>query len=433
MLFFQKIAKQNPFKPAVALAFVLLFVLVKTSAQSPIQLRIIPMNGDTAFFKKSIKYGSVFQDSTLVFNELKNIIAQLKAQSHLETSIDSTHRQDSILTAWLHVGPAYEWASLRNGNVPDDLLSRSGFRPKLFNGKQLRFTEIQKLQERLLQEAENTGFPFAKVSIDSIRWASPNLKSEILNLKSEIKTTAIEAELVLSPGPLVLFDSLNVQGDAKISKNYLRQYLGIHEGKPYSRQQVLRIRQRVRELPFLQEKKNTLVSFREGKANLRLFLEKKKASRFDFLIGVLPDNGRVEQKLLITGTFNAEFQNQFGLGERIYASFERLRPQTQRLEVAFSYPYMLQLPFGVDLKFNQYRRDSTYTDVIGEFGVQYLFEGGNYLKAFWNTTASNLISVDTVAIRQGRFPRQLDVRNRAFGLEANCSRSTTASTPGGAG
>ncbi|MBK8568143.1 MAG: hypothetical protein IPN76_33765 [Saprospiraceae bacterium] len=133
-------------------------------------------------------------------------------------------------------------------------------------------------------------------------------------------------------------------GDAKISMNYLRQYLGIHEGEPYSRQQVLRIRQRVRELPFLQEKKNALVSFRGGTANLRLFLEKKKASRFDFLIGVLPDNGRVEQKLLITGTFNAEFQNQFGLGERIYASFERLRPQTQRLEVAFSYPYMLQLP-----------------------------------------------------------------------------------------
>ncbi|MCU0348882.1 MAG: hypothetical protein MUC59_18220 [Saprospiraceae bacterium] len=408
MLFFQKIAKQNPFKPTAALALVLLFFWVKTSAQAPIKLRLIPLDGDSSFIQKNIKHAAEFADSALVFSELKTIIAQLQAQSYLEASIDSTQLRDSRLTAWLHIGPTYEWASLRNGNVPDDLLNRSGFRPKLFNGKPLRFTEIQKLQERLLQEAENSGFPFAKVSIDSLSWASP--KSAIRNLQSAI---------FLTPGPLVLFDSLNVEGDAKISMNYLRQYLGIHEGEPYSRQQVLRIRQRVRELPFLQEKKNAIVSFREGKAQLRLFLEKKKASRFDFLLGVLPDNGRLEQRLLITGTFNAEFQNQFGLGERIYASFERLRPQTQRLEVAFSYPYMLQLPFGVDLKFNQYRRDSTYTDIIGEFGVQYLFEGGNYLKAFWNTTASNLISVDTVAIRQGRFPRQLDVRNRAFGLEAN--------------
>jgi hemolysin activation/secretion protein len=34
-------------------------------------------------------------------------------------------------------------------------------------------------------------------------------------------------------------------------------------------------------------------------------------------------------------------------------------------------------------------------------------------------TASNLLRVDTAAILMGRFPRQLDVRNRAFGLEAN--------------
>ncbi len=301
MCFFQKIAKQNPLKPAVVLALALLFFWVKTSAQAPIQLRLLPLNGDSSFIQKNIKHAAVFADSALVFNELKNIIAQLRAQSYLEASIDSTHRQDSTLTVWLHVGQAYEWASLSNGNVPDELLNRSGFRPKLFNGKPLRFSEIQKLQERLLQEAENTGFPFAKVSLDSLTWVTP--KSEIRNPKSEI-----EAQLFLTPGSLVLFDSLTVEGDAKISMNYLRQYLGIHEGKPYSRQQMLRIRQRVRELPFLQEKKNALVTFREGKANLQLFLEKKKASRFDFLLGVLPDNGRVEQKLLITGNFNAEFQ-----------------------------------------------------------------------------------------------------------------------------
>lgn len=409
MSFFKKIAKQNTAKLAVLLPLALLFFWVKTSAQTATYLRLIPLDKDSVFIKKNLKYQAKHNDTTLVFNELKGVIDQLTAQAHLEASVDSTARHDSTITAWLYIGPAYEWASLRNGNVNPDLLNRSGFRPRLFDGKPLRFTELQKMQERLLQQAENSGFPFAKVWIDSIQFNSLKVGSQ----------QSVSASIYLNPGSLVLFDSLNVEGDVKISKNYLRQYLGIHEGEPYSRQQVLRIRQRMRELPFLQEKKNAVVTFRDDRASLRLFLEKKKASRFDFLLGVLPDNGRPDQKVLITGTFNAEFQNQFGLGERIYASFERLRPQTQRLEVAFTYPYMLQLPFGVDIKFNQYRRDSTYTDIIGEFGVQYIFEGGNYLKAFWNTTSSNLISVDTVAIRQGRFPSQLDVRNRAFGLEVN--------------
>ncbi len=424
MRFSQKFAihpvgKQNLPNLAILLPFVCFLFLVKTNAQVTTYLRLLPLDTDSSFVQKNVKYATAFADSSLIFNELKNITTQLQAQSYLEASIDSTVRQDSILTAWLHVGPAYEWASIANGNVPTDFLDRSGFRPKLYNGKPLRFTEIQKMQERLLRQAENNGFPFAKVRLDSMTWVTPNLKSDFLNLTSEVKTTQIEAKLYLDKGSLVLFDSLTVEGDAKISKNYLRQYLGIHEGEPYSRQRVLKIRQRVKELPFLQEKKNALVTFRDGSANVQLFLEKKKASRFDFLLGVLPDNSRLEQKLLITGTFNAELQNQFGLGERIYAAFERLRPQTQRLEVAFTYPYILQLPFGVDLKFNQYRRDSTYTDVIGEFGLQYLFEGGNYLKAFWNSTSSNLLVVDTVAIKQGRFPNQLDVRNRAFGLEAS--------------
>lgn len=411
MLFSNKIKRQNLLKMA-ALMLPAFFFLGKTSAQTPIHLRLVPLDVDSIFLQKKLKHESRFADSTLIFNELKNITDQLHAQAYLEASIDSTYQEDSTLTAWLHVGPAYEWASITNGNIPPDFLDRSGFRPKLYRKKLLNFADLQKTQERILQQAENNGFPFAKVWLDSLKFDSKQYPIPITQYP-------ISAQLFLEKGPLVLFDSLTVEGDAKISKNYLRQYLGIKAGEPYDRQRVLKIRQRVRELPFLQEKKNALVTFRDGTANLWLFLEKKKASRFDFLLGVLPNNGNLEQKLLITGTFNAEFQNQFGLGERIYASFERLRPQTQRLEVAFTYPYILQLPFGVDLKFNQYRRDSTYTDVIGEFGVQYLFQGGNYLKAFWNTTSSNLLSVDTVAIRQGRFPSQLDVRNRAFGLEAS--------------
>jgi len=419
MRFFQKIAiypigKQNLLK-IVALTLPAFFFLGKTNAQSSTYLRLIPLDVDSVFLQKKLKHESRFADSTLIFNELKNITNQLHAQTYLEASIDSTAKQDSTLIAWLHVGPAYEWASISNGNVPSDFLDRSGFRPKLYKKKPLSFTDLQKTQERILQQAENNGFPFAKVYLDSLEFNESPINPE----GASNHQLPVLAQLFLDKGPLVLFDSLKVEGDAKISMNYLRQYLGIKAGEPYNRQRVLKIRQRVQELPFLQEKKNVLVTFREGTAHLRLFLEKKKASRFDFLLGVLPNSSSLEQKLLITGTFNAEFQNQFGLGERIYASFERLRPQTQRLEVAFTYPYILQLPFGVDLKFNQYRRDSSYTDVIGEFGVQYLFQGGNYLKAFWNTTASNLLSVDTTAIQQGRFPKQLDVRNRAFGLEAS--------------
>lgn len=382
------------------------FFNLNLPAQTTYHLQIHPLDQDTFFLKKNATYQTFFSDTLLIFNELENVTRQLYGLSHFEASFDSVAVQDSTVRAFLHVGPAYEWASLKNGNVDDSFLDRAGFRERIYQGKPLRFDEILKLQERLVEQAENNGYPFAAARLDSIRFEGAQ----------------VSAGLFLEKGKLYFFDSLNVAGDVKIRPGYLRSYLGIHAGEPYSRGKVLKIRSRIRELPFLQEKSNATVSFLGDQASVNLALEKKRASRFDFLLGLLPDNNRPEQKLLLTGTFNAEMYNQFGLGERIFLSFERLRPQTQELELAFAYPYILDLPFGVDLKFSQYKRDSTYTDIIGDFGVQYLFEGGNYLKAFWKTMASNLITVDTAAIRQGRFPEQLDVNNSAFGLEANWQR-----------
>lgn len=388
------------------------FFSVNISAQNNIQLKISPLDRDTFFLKKNIEYENSFPDTSFIFSELKNIISQLHNQSFFEASFDSTELKDSIFFAPLHIGEKYEWAVLKNKNIPENYLDRAGFRERLYNKQPFNYFELNKLKENIVEQAENNGYPFAAVRLDDIFF----------------EKNKIRADIFLDKGQLYFFDSLNIKGDVKIRETYLRNYLGIHEAEPYNRAKVLKIRSRLQELQFLKEKSNATVSFLGDKASVNLNLEKKRASRFDALIGVLPDNNRIDPSggeapnLIITGTFDLEMENQFGLGERVYFSFERLRPQTQEIELAFAYPYVLDLPFGVDLKFSQYKRDSSYTDIIGDFGVQYLFEGGNYLKAFWKTTASNLINVDTTTIKNGRLPDRLDVSNSAFGVEANWNK-----------
>ncbi|HFA50147.1 MAG TPA: hypothetical protein ENJ95_14145 [Bacteroidetes bacterium] len=404
--------KKRRLKRGGLLLLTVLFTTI-SQAQNNRYLHLRPLDKDTAFLQKNTSYQTVFADSLSLVRQLENIIQQLHNQSYFEASFDSLIYRDSTVNAQLHIGQIYEWTSLRNGNVEDSFLSGSGFRERLYQGKPFRFVDIEKLKKKVVGQAENNGYPFASAHIDSIRFDGPK----------------VEAKLFLEKGKLVFFDSLNKTGNVKISENYLRSYLGIKAGEPYSRKKVLQVRSRLKELPFLKEKNSTTVNFVDGKANVNLSLEKKKASRFDFLLGLLPSNGRPDKKLLVTGTFNVEMQNQFGLGERAFVSFESLRPETQQLEIALSYPFVLELPFGIDAKFNLYKRDSTYIDIIGDFGVQYLFEGGNYLKAFWKGISSNLISVDTNAIRQGRFPTLLDVKNRAFGLEANWQKLDYRSNP----
>ncbi len=379
----------------------LLLFKVQLISQTTYLLDIQPLDKEISFLTEKINYQTNFADSLSLKSELKQILLRLHNQAYLEASVDELHNQDSVFIAYMHFGDKYQWANLKNGNVEAVFLSQVGFFERLYQNKLFEYYELAALQEKLLEYAENNGYPFANIWLDSI----------------SISENKIDAQLFMNKGKLVLIDSLNVKGDVKISNTYLKNYLGIKEGALYSKKKILQIRDRLRELPFLKEKVPPTVTFLEDKASINLFLEKKKASRFDFLIGVLPNNNNEDNRLLLTGTFNAELENQFGLGEKVYASFERLRPATQELELQFAYPYILDLPFGVDLKFNQYKRDSTYSDVIFDFGIQYLLEGGNYLKAFWNNTNSNLLSVDTNRIKQGSLPNNLDVNNSTYGLE----------------
>ncbi|RMG78517.1 MAG: hypothetical protein D6714_17870 [Bacteroidetes bacterium] len=370
-------------------------------AQSAFSLQIIPLDRDTSFLSKQVKHPSRFPDTIALKSALRSVVRQLQAQSFLEASVDRLEKKDSSFTAWLHVGPAYEWVSLKNGNIEAVFLNRVGFLEKIYARRPVSFVELSKLEEKLLTYAENNGYPFAAVWLDSLH----------------ISDNALTARLYMDKGPLIVLDSLKISGDVKISRTYMSNYLGLKEGSFYNKKKIIQARDRIRELSFLKEKSAPTVTFFNDKATVNLFLTKKKASRFDFLVGFLPNNNSTEKRLLLTGNFKAEMENQFGAGEKIYANFERLRPATQKLELAFTYPYLLDLPFGTEVRFNQYKRDSTYSDVVFDFGIQYLLEGGNYLKLFWNNASSNLLSVDTNRIKQGFRPPNLDVSNSSFGVE----------------
>lgn len=392
---------RNFFLTEVALILFFLLPFLSASGQGAYQLRILPLDASPDFLEKQIKYRDEFSDSLGVVRQLKDVISQLHNRAFLEASVDTLTVKDSVFVALLHLGKTYAWARLANGNVEKAFLEQVGFRERLYSDKPFSIKQLRKLQEGLLGYAENNGYPFARVWLDSIL----------------IEEGQVAALLFMEKNRLVTLNPLKIEGDAKIRSNYLSNYLGLKEGGLYDRSKVIRIRDRLRELPFMGGASDPTVTFEGERATINLNLAKKRASRFDFLIGVLP-NSRQVGRMLITGTFNGELQNQFGLGERIYAEFERLRPETQELDLQFNYPYVLDLPFGADLKFNLYKRDTSYLDLEYDIGVQYLFEGGNYLKGFLNNRSSVLLTVDeNRLVATQRLPDNLDVTNAGFGLE----------------
>ena len=388
---------------------------INLSAQIPTRynLKLQPIDQPDSFVKNQIEIQPSFLDSLAVRNELANILLQLHAKAYLEASIDSIYRFEKTFFAQIFIGKKYEWASLENGNVEPAFLEQIGFRKRLYQkNKDFYYQEVLKLQESLLAYAENNGYPFAEVGLKNI----------------VIKEGKVEAQLFMKKNRLITIEGVEIKGEVKISARYLENYLGVKKGDLYDKSKIQKIRQRIRELPFVQEAKDLTITFKGDKATINLFLKKKKASRFDFLVGVLPRTnntspGTSQRNFLITGTFNADMHNQFGLGERIFAEFQQLSPGTQELELQFAYPYILNFPFGVDFKFDLYKKDSTFLQIESDFGIQYLLEGGNYLKAFWNTQTTNLLTVnESQIIASKKLPTELDLTNSVFGLEYNLQK-----------
>lgn len=349
-------------------------------------------------------------DSLSVMPYLQRVLLELRSQDYLTASVDSLIWNSGKATAYLFRGRPYRWRELRNGNVREEFLSQVRFRERLYEDRPLAESEIRDLQERLLNYAENNGYPFAQIYLDSI----------------EIEEGAVSARLMMDPGQVYFFEEIDLSGSADISRIYLQSYLGIKPGTPFSRKLLLRIRDRLRELPFLEENRGATVTFRENRATVNVSLKKRKASRFDLVFGFLPGGETINSPggsnragFQFTATGKADWQNQFGRGERIFLEYERVRPRTQELDVLFNYPYVLDLPFGVEGTFDLFKNDTFFLEVGYDLGVQYLFSGGNYLKIFVENQSTDLLSFDAGAVSNGQVPASLDLSNSLFGLELN--------------
>ncbi|MEO6038707.1 MAG: BamA/TamA family outer membrane protein [Saprospiraceae bacterium] len=337
------------------------------------------------------------------------LLQQLYAKAYLSASLDSLQSLGTDVQARLYLGPRMHWVQLRTGITDHaDWLRAAGYRPKVFSGKLLRYDALLALQRALLEQAENHGYPFASIGLDSIVLTDSGQVSAVLQIK---------------PGQFFTFQGIKIVGDVQLPAAFLPNYLGLRAGSPYSRAKVLRLREQLRTLLFVDMTGNPSVTFSGQEATVNLFLQKKRASRFDFLIGLLPQPNSTTGKLLVTGSLSAAFQNALNLGEHFAVEFERLRPETQKLDVQAGVPYLFGTPFGLEGRLNIFKRDSTWVDAQSELGVQYLFTGTDYVKFFWENKSSILQKVDTLTVLQSRrLPPNLDLKQNGFGLETGLNR-----------
>ena len=382
------------------LLFAFFFIIKITNAQS-LELEIIPLDKDKTFLKDNISYQRTHKNIVSLKGESRMIIEKLQEKSYWSASIDSLSHKANLHTIYIYIGKKIKWARLDKGNLDDMTLEAVGFRERLYSNKPFDITTLNTFKQRILEYCENNGYPFARIGLDSIL----------------VNDGEITAQLFLEKKQFIQFEKLRIEGEGKISISYLENYLGIRAGIPYNENLLRQVAGRLRAIPFIKEKRGLAVVFKGNTAEVTLFLDKKNASRFDLIVGFLPQNS-VTGRPLLTGSFQGVLQNPFGTGKTIGIDWQRLKAQTSRLQANFAYPYIFNLPFGFDGKMDIYRRDSTLQDTKFDIGMQYLFAGNNYVKVFWKSIANNTLTINEEAVITTRkLPNNLDILNTTLGLE----------------
>lgn len=352
---------------------------------------------------KNLKFKTKLPDSISVLNEIKAIIEQLIENSYLESSIDEVLWAQKKCTVGIHHGASYYWKDMCTGNVEEGLLESAGFRPSGFIKKPVSAQKTSRLMQAILQQLGNSGYPFATLTMDTLA----------------VVGNELSGCLHVQKNALVFVEQIKATEENVIRPEYLHRFLGLSPGQPYQMDKIITARERLRQTQFLICKEEPTVRFIGDKASILLPLEKKNANRFDFLIGILPSSSTLVgggRRVQITGSFKGELYNQFLRGERIFVSFEQLRPQTQRLNLQANYPYLFKTAFGATALFDLYRRDSAYIDIEYDLGIQYLRETGDAFKIFWNRRRSNLLEPPQTASPAFNYPQNIDFKKSTFGL-----------------
>lgn len=351
-----------------------------------------------------INYRDRFRDSLDMMNEIEDVRLYLFKKSYFAASVDTFFCKENNCTARFFLGEQLNWARLEKGNMEEEVLSKTGYRDKVYNQYRFRYRQFGRFVESILSYYEDHGYPFVSLKLEDVRF---------------VDNQGIKASLKLEKNKYIELDTIELYGSDVVSEKFLYNFLDVKPHKPYNESNIKAISSRIEDLPFATEERPPNVIFTETNTSLQLFLKKRRASRFDGIIGLLQDEETGEVQF--TGDVKLGLSNAFKRGELIGLNWRGLPNSTQDLNLKFNYPYMFNTPFGIDVDFRLYKRDTTFLDVIATFGIQYFMNARDNLKLLYQNHQSNLLSTSQYE-NATRLPAQLDFQTNLYGVELNLNK-----------
>lgn len=244
---------------------------------------------------------------------------------------------------------------------------------QVFNKSELEFTIDQ-----LLIYYENSGFPYAKIVINSIVFYKDSTSDD----------NYVDINFLIETGKLNRIDKVEIEGNTATNDYVIIRELRLDSGEIYNQELIEEFPKRLNRLRFF-ESVNVPQYYINSKGEGVLLVEvtEKNTNNFDGIIGYIPP-GKNESSGYVTGLINISLRNLFGTGRAASIRWNKYDRKSQELDLRYLEPWFLGLPFNINIGLYQRIQDTTY--------VQRKIEGSLEYLATEDISASAIIASETV-------------------------------------
>jgi outer membrane protein assembly factor BamA len=393
-----------------------ILLLCPFSGWTQYALHILPVDKDSLFVQKRLALTTSFKSREACTDYVYNLLPLLQGKGYATASIDSITYGEKGASLRLYLGDTWRWARIDTRRTDPTLLAAVGWNDKTFNRHPMDMRQFQTRQQLMLDYLEDNGYPFAKISLDSL----------VLRDSADVSAT-----LKVDKGPLYKIDSIRIYGTAKISNDFLQRYLNIPNGSVYRKDRLEAISKKLLELPYIQEQQPWNLTMLGDGSVINLYLKPKKSSQIDALIGFLPSSDpTLGNKVIVTGEATINLQNALGNGETMKLDWQQLQAGSPRLDVLFQQPYLFHSPFGLNASFDLYKQDSSYINLNLIVGAQYTLSANQNGSVFLQEASSSLLNIDTLSIIASHaLPEEADISSLSLGVTYNFNNTNYRFNP----
>ena len=204
------------------------------------------------------------------------------------------------------------------------------------------FKGLQRGLNEQLNNLENKGFPFAKIQITEQNEQNKKL----------IFTYKIDS------GEFFKIDKIILKSEDDFHKKTILNLIGLNEGDPYSEIKISNIPLLLSASKLYDLAQPIQLLFKAGKADVYIYLKKKKSSNADGYVGFQQD--QLTNKLVLNGYINLQLYNSFNRAEVIDMHWKSNPDKTQNFHALLDYPYLFNTPLGAGAKLELRKQDTTF-------------------------------------------------------------------------